>query len=91
MAEFSAYFGTLSPEIQLRYKEKIKDIGGIDPYLIKKSEWSTDLSKLPEITWPDLVIYLVFGVNEFTINLLKLLKVWKLIISLCLVGFGKSW
>ena len=58
MTEFSAYYNSLNPEIQQRYRDKIKEIGDIDPYMIKKSEWSTDFDKLPafffcvQCTWP---------------------------------------
>ncbi|XP_072047343.1 uncharacterized protein [Amphiura filiformis] len=65
----SNYYNSLQcPEIKARYDQKISEIDGLDPYTVKKSDWSGEMEKFPEITWPDLVMYLVFGVNEFTIN-----------------------
>jgi len=66
--QFSQYFNSLEcPETRARYQQKISEIG-LDPYTLKKSDWNGDIDKFPEITWPDLVMYLVFGINEFTIE-----------------------
>ena len=41
-------------------------IDGTDPYSLPKSAWTTNLEEFSPISWPNLVMYLVFGRNEFT-------------------------
>ena len=60
------YLETLEHDAKFRYLEKIREIDGIDPYSIPKADWTTNLEEFPPVSWPDLVMYLVFGRNEFT-------------------------
>ncbi|XP_077058645.1 uncharacterized protein LOC143711198 [Siphateles boraxobius] len=58
------YRDKLNKEAKERYLEKIKAINGLDPY--EHKEWSTDLNKLPQTTFPDVFSYLVCGVSAYT-------------------------
>ena len=49
----------LGPEELVRYKEKIEDIGGRDPYKISPQLMSKDPTILPSISYPDIVNYLI--------------------------------
>ena len=60
------YLEALPTDAKFRYLQKISDIDGTDPYSLPKSAWTTNLEEFPAISWPDLVMYLVFGRNEFT-------------------------
>lgn len=56
-----------------RYEEKIK-ICGFDPYSIKESEYSTDLSLLPNITEVDRLDYFIYNTNFFDKQSMKCLN-----------------
>jgi len=60
------YRDDLNKEAKERYLEKIKAINGLDPY--EHKEWSTDLNKLPQTTFPDVFSYLVCGVSAYNLN-----------------------
>ena len=62
----SDYFRGLEPNIQARYSQKIVRCGGIDPYCLKKKDFSQDLKDLPEITEVDISNYLVTQTSFFT-------------------------
>ena len=62
----SDYFRGLEPNIQARYSQKIVRCGGIDPYCLKKKDFSQDLNDLPEITEVDISNYLVTQTSFFT-------------------------
>ena len=49
MAKGSDYFLLLDGKSQERYKVKINNIQGYDPYQIKKEELSADISKFPPV------------------------------------------
>ena len=49
MAKGSDYFLLLDGKSQERYKAKINNIQGYDPYQIKKEELSGDISKNPPV------------------------------------------
>ena len=64
----------LGPEELARYKEKIEDIGGRDPYKISPQLMSKDLTILPSISYPDIVNYLIFKKSAYTIDDFKAKK-----------------
>ena len=49
MAKGSDYFLSLDDKSKQRYKVKINDIQGYDPYQTKKEELSGDISKFPPV------------------------------------------
>ena len=56
----SRYIDRLSGEPLARYNKKLELIGGVDPYQINEKDWSSDKEKLPVISYPDLLSYLLF-------------------------------
>ena len=56
------YVDTLDSLTRERYTEKLK-LCGRDPYTIPASEWGTDISVLPDISYPDIVNYLMIEVH----------------------------
>ncbi|GFO45770.1 macrophage mannose receptor 1 [Plakobranchus ocellatus] len=59
------------PVAKARYLEKIKTIGGRDPYTIAGDEFSFNLDELPEITYPDIFSYLVLEHSKYTADEFK--------------------
>ncbi|CAC5403234.1 unnamed protein product [Mytilus coruscus] len=57
-----------------RYLDKLKGIGDKDPYEMQKSEFSADMAHWPEVTYPDIVNYLVYTQSAYTLNELKAYK-----------------
>ena len=55
MAKWSDYFFSLDDKSKQRYKVKISNIQGNDPYQIKKEELSGDFSKLPPVQWDNIL------------------------------------
>jgi len=51
----------LENESRKWYLEKIKSVGDIDPYTLKKDELSSDFETFPSICYPDIVNYLLFA------------------------------
>ena len=49
MAKGSDYFLSLDDKSKQRYKVKINNIQGCDPYQIKKEKLSGDISKFPPV------------------------------------------
>ncbi|XP_014679849.1 PREDICTED: uncharacterized protein LOC106819776 [Priapulus caudatus] len=68
------YRETLDSVCKARYLNKLKVIAGIDPYEIEKGDWSKDISEWPEVTYPDIVNYLVFNQSAYTLQELKAYK-----------------
>ncbi|GFO13163.1 hypothetical protein PoB_003966800 [Plakobranchus ocellatus] len=54
------------PVAKACYFEKIKAIGGRDPYKIAAEEFSIHLDDLPEITYPDIFSYLGLEHSKYT-------------------------
>ena len=54
-----------------RYDQQILSIDGLDPYTIKKTDLSVDFATFPNITYPDIVTYLLFAPSPYTRNELK--------------------
>ncbi len=57
-----------------RYEIKKKLIHGVDPYEIKEVDWSSDAVRLPDISYPDIVNYLVNKQSSYTLQKLKAYK-----------------
>ena len=68
------YIETLSGEALARYKKKLELIDGVDPYQINKKDWSSDEEKLPAISYPDLLSYLLFTPSPYSKEDLKAIK-----------------
>lgn len=56
---------------RLRYEDKIKLIGGTDPYEVKDNELSKDVSFLPGVANMDIIQYLIFTPSPYTKEELK--------------------
>lgn len=67
------YVDTLEQAVRTRYLEKVNLVGR-DPYEIPASDWSYDVSLLPDVTYPDIVNYLVFQQSAYTVQQLKAYK-----------------
>ena len=57
----SDYTEKLDPPTRKRYKEKLKVIGGVDPYCIEGDDANSTEATFPNIIYPDVVNYLVFS------------------------------
>ena len=57
-----------------RYDGKLQLICGEDPYEMGKTCWSEKVELLPQITYPDIVNYLVFTPSPYTAEDLKCYK-----------------
>ena len=58
-------------ESKKRYLEKIKEIDEIDPYSLKKKDFSANYEDFPSIGYPDIVNYLLFSPSPVTKEDLK--------------------
>nr|XP_022307471.1 uncharacterized protein LOC111113467 [Crassostrea virginica] len=68
------YRDTLETITRARYMEKLRPIDDKDPYEMEKSEWTTDMMNWPEVTYPDIVNYLVYTQSAYTLAELKAYK-----------------
>ena len=57
----SEYFIKLSTASKVRYEEKIEKIEGTDPFSLSKCEFNSFEENYPNITYPDIVNYLLFA------------------------------
>lgn len=71
--EISLYFTKLSHDVQVRYMEKVRAIG-LNPYPLKKEDFSTNVDVFPNITHGDIVNYLVFERSAYTKDEFKAFK-----------------
>ena len=62
------------PEVQKRYQEKLDHIAGEDPYSVDRELLSSDPDIFPEVTYPDIVNYLIFNPSPCTKDDLKSYK-----------------
>ena len=62
----SNYFEQLDDKNKARYREKIALIGNIDTYSLKKQDFSTDRGDYPNISYPDIVNYMLFALSPWT-------------------------
>ena len=69
-----SYRDSLDTITKARYVDKLNEIDGKDPYEMEKAEWSADMSEWPEVTYPDIVHYLVYTQSAYTLAELKAYK-----------------
>ena len=62
---------SLDDQSKRRYKVTLNIIQGYDPYQIKKEDLSSDISKFPLVTYPDIVNYFLFSLRPLTKEDLK--------------------
>ena len=72
--ELSDYFYALKANARSRYIQKTKLCGGIDPYCLKKSDFSHNHDDFPSITFPDISNYLVLSTSYYTTKQMKAFK-----------------
>ena len=60
------YYKTLQPVVQALYRKKIELCGGVDPYCLKKTDFSTDLKDLPNLQFSDICNYLLVQTSLYT-------------------------
>ena len=70
-ANVSDYMEKLDPPTRKRYKEKLKVIGGVDPYCIEGDDANSTEATIPDITYFDVVNYLVFSPSPYTTEDMK--------------------
>ena len=72
----SDYFKQLEPNDRENYKSKLMLTNGKilpDPFTLT-SNWSNDVTLIPEINWPDIYNYLINTPSQFTYQSLKAYK-----------------
>ena len=72
--EDTDYVKQLNEPARRRYREKITVHIGYDPYQLKKSDFSRDLSDLPAIEAMDITSYLVLHTSYYTASQMKAYK-----------------
>jgi len=68
------YIDSLDTITKARYNEKVKLIGGIDPYQVEAKSWTDNVKLFPDISYPDIVNYLVNTKSAYTLDDLKAYK-----------------
>ena len=71
---FSDYFKKLEPKFQGRYTSKCSRCDGVDPYCLKKKDFSYKFEDLPNIEFPDVCNYLVLQTSFYTNQQMKSYK-----------------
>ena len=59
MASIRKYSASLEGKSKERYQQKLALIDGVDPYTIRKKDWSEKVDDYPSISYPDIVNYLI--------------------------------
>ena len=72
--KLSQYAQCLSNDVRQRYIEKLAKIDFDDPYLVEKDDLSFNAEVLPNISYPDIVNYLIFAPSAYTAEQLKAYK-----------------
>ena len=67
----SDYVEKLDPPTRKCYQEKIKVVGGVDPYCIERDAANSTEVTLPDITYHDVVNYLVLAPSLYTTQDMK--------------------
>lgn len=63
---FSDYYKSLEANVQARYRQKISKCENIDPYVLKKKDFSYEMKDLPCVTEVDISNYLVAQTSFYT-------------------------
>ena len=70
----SSYVLSLDTTTRMRYVDKIKVIGNIDPYVLPDNQFKNDDSLLPPVTYPDIFTYFIYKTSYYTKQELKAYK-----------------
>lgn len=81
MEAAKSYSEGLGKQKQAQYFDKLKLIGGKDPYELAPLSWTDDTTVLPNISYPDIV-----SPSPFTAKTLNVTKVWRPITRWCVEG-----
>ena len=71
---YSDYFMTLKSNVRARYLQKIEVCDGIDPYCLKKKDFSYEFVDFPSVSFPDISNYLVLSTSFYTTKQMKAFK-----------------
>ena len=63
---YSSHYESLDAPSQKRYREKVLDIGGVDPYALKDEEFDFDEQKYPPVSNMDIESDLIWNKSPFT-------------------------
>ena len=74
MASIKSCPASLDGKSKERYLQKLALIDDVDPYTIPKNSWSEKEEDYPEITYPDIVSYLIFTPSVYKSGDLKSYK-----------------
>ncbi|XP_038045001.1 uncharacterized protein LOC119725695 isoform X2 [Patiria miniata] len=74
MAARSTYYQALDGPAKVRYNKILQCIDDIDPYTISLRSWKEDPHSLPQISYPDIVNFLVYTPSPYTLEDLKCYK-----------------
>ena len=67
MQRISEYTQSLSAVSRARYESKVTSTGlNTDPYAIDDSQWSTSPEAVPDLTWSDMVLYMISTPSPYT-------------------------
>ena len=72
--ELSDYAKGLAIDIQERYKIKIAQCEGTDPYTVKKSDLSYEIDDYPAVSFPDICNYFALQTSFYTTKQMKAYK-----------------
>ena len=81
---YSNYIDTSDSLSRQRYESKLELVGREDPYKISDSELNLDTAHFLDVTYPDIVNYLVFQTSAYSLEELKAytsLEAYKWIVS----------
>ena len=70
---FSEYYSSLTGPAKARYRQKA-NLCGLDPYILKTSDCSDNLTDFPSVEYPDIVNYLVLQTSWATGQQMKAYK-----------------
>jgi len=65
---------TLKSNVRARYLQKIEICDGIDPYCLKKKDFSYEFIDFPSVSFPDISNYLVLSTSFYTAKQMKAFK-----------------
>ena len=72
LSKKSEYFSTLPADTRHRYECKILTAGlSVDPYTIEDSQWSREPESIPQLSWSDVVLYMVSTPSPHTKESIK--------------------
>lgn len=67
LSRLSEYLGGLTTVARCRYEGKVTAAGlSIDPYTINDSLWSREPEEIPQLSWSDVMLYMVSTPSPYT-------------------------